>query len=140
MKDAAAFWRSCSDWIDGISITIPHKSTLIELMDENDQLAAGIGAINTVCRGEHGQSVGLNTDAHAALDCVREAIGGVNGRRVLLGAGGVARAIAYAFHAAGAGSDHREPYPQPGSRISPRDRLRCGWFGRYRKPRISRAD
>jgi len=101
--DPLAFWRACGAWIDGLSITIPHKTALIEEMDEVEQLALKIGAINTIYRGEEGQTIGANTDAPAAVDCVQKATGSIAGRRVLLlGAGGVSRAVAFALQAAGA--------------------------------------
>jgi len=101
--DALGFWRACRDWIDGLSITIPHKQALIGEMDEVEELAWNIGAINTIYRDRDGHSIGANTDAPAAVGCVEELIGEVSGRRVLLlGAGGASRAIAYAMHTAGA--------------------------------------
>lgn len=101
--DAAAFWQACGDWIDGLSITIPHKTALFDAMDEIEPLAAAIGAINTVYRDDEGRTVGANTDAPAAVDCVESCGGQIDGRRVLLlGAGGVSRAIAFAMHDAGA--------------------------------------
>ncbi|MDA3960194.1 MAG: type I 3-dehydroquinate dehydratase [Planctomycetota bacterium] len=101
--DAVNFWRQCHSWIDGLSITIPHKTALIEEMDEIEELALKIGAINTIYRGENGQTIGANTDAPAAVDCIEQAAGNIGNRQVLvLGAGGVSRAIAFALKAAGA--------------------------------------
>jgi len=101
--DAVAFWRACQSWIDGLSITIPHKTALIEELDEVEELALQVGAVNTIYRGDDGEAMGANTDAPAAVDCVEQACGNIEGRRVLvLGAGGVARAIAFAMHSSGA--------------------------------------
>lgn len=101
--DARAFWRHCHSWIDGLSITIPHKTALLEEMDEVEELALRIGAINTIYRGEAGETIGANTDAPAAVECIEQAAGDISGRPVLLlGAGGVSRAIACALEAAGA--------------------------------------
>lgn len=101
--DPVAFWRACGDWIDGLSVTIPHKEALLDELDEVEELALRIGAVNTIYRGEEGQTIGANTDAPAAVDCVVDAVGDLHDRTVLiLGAGGVARAIAFALHAAGA--------------------------------------
>ena len=101
--DAVAFWTACKGWIDGLSITIPHKHALYDLTDRNEDLAMQIGAINTIYRDEQGQIVGANTDAQAALECVAAVHGDVAGSRCLvLGAGGVSRALCYALHDAGA--------------------------------------
>jgi 3-dehydroquinate dehydratase / shikimate dehydrogenase len=97
--DAVAFWQSCKSWIDGLSITIPHKTALLNEVDELEPLAEAIGAINTIYRREDGRTVGANTDADAALGCIRSQTGNLSGCPILiLGAGGVARAIAFALH------------------------------------------
>ncbi len=98
--DAGAFWDACGEWIDGLSITIPHKSELQSRMSSLEDLAQSIGAMNTVYRNLEGACLGANTDADAALDCVRQHTGNLAGCRVLvLGAGGVSRAVAFALHA-----------------------------------------
>lgn len=104
--------------VTGLSVTIPHKETMLALMDEVESGAKGIGAINTVAiRGMNG--AGYNTDYRSAMDCLEEAlktqrtIGNVNedlreedlfrGRGALiLGAGGAARAIAFGLRQRGA--------------------------------------
>jgi len=103
VRDAAAFWRACGRFIDGLSITIPHKHDLIPLMDRADPLVQRIGAMNTIWRDGDGHTVGTNTDAVAAIACVESQVGSLEGRRaVLLGAGGVARAVAFALAERGA--------------------------------------
>ena len=101
--DAVAFWTSCKCWIDGLSITIPHKHALFDLTDENEDLAQQIGAINTIYRDEQCRIIGANTDAQAALECVASVHGDVaKSRCLVLGAGGVSRALCYALRDAGA--------------------------------------
>ncbi len=84
----------------GMSVTIPHKQALMASLDEADEIAAGIGAANTVTVKE-GRLLGANTDVLAALEAVKEAAvkkwsHGIYGMRALvLGAGGVSRAIAW---------------------------------------------
>jgi 3-dehydroquinate dehydratase/shikimate dehydrogenase len=84
----------------GLSVTIPHKEAMLRLVDEADDLAASIGAVNTVDI-RHGRRLGSNTDVGAAVmaieDAVRRAgLGPLSSRTVLLvGAGGAARAIAH---------------------------------------------
>jgi len=87
--------------VRGISVTIPHKQTVIPLLDSIDPVAAAIGAVNTlVISGD--RIHGLNTDwlgATRALAQVME----LRGRRILLlGAGGSARAIGFGLREAGA--------------------------------------
>ena len=79
-------------------MTIPHKESVIALLDEVDPLAQSIGAVNTIVKTA-GRLVGHNTDAHGFMREVKED-GGFepNGKRVLLlGAGGAARAAAFAL-------------------------------------------
>lgn len=103
VSDAGAFWTACNAWIDGLSITIPHKSALLDHLHGIEERARRIGAINTIYRDEAGQAIGANTDADAAMTCIRSQVGNLDGcRALLLGAGGVARAIALALHKEGA--------------------------------------
>lgn len=103
VDDAVAFWRACGGWIDGLSITIPHKHALLDQVDRLEPLAARIGAMNTIYRGEDSAAIGANTDASAAVACVEAQAGTLRGSRVtILGAGGVSRAIAFAMAERGA--------------------------------------
>jgi len=85
----------------GVSITIPHKVAVMDLLDEIDPEARAIGAVNTVInRG--GRLAGCNTDAWGALKALEEKIS-PSGRTVaLIGAGGAARAIGYGLVKSGA--------------------------------------
>ena len=103
VEDPIAFWRACGSWIDGLSITIPHKPSLIGQMHTIEDLARRIGAINTVYRDRDLRPVGANTDAYAVIHCLEEQLGELRNRHVLvLGAGGVARAIGVALSDRGA--------------------------------------
>ncbi len=103
VEDVVAFWRACGDWIAGLSITIPHKTALIGQMHTIEDLARRIGAMNTVYRDRDLKPVGANTDALAVISCVEEQICTVKDRCVLvLGAGGVGRAIGVAMKEKGA--------------------------------------
>ncbi len=103
VEDAVAFWRTCGEWIDGLSITIPHKTALIGQMHTIEDLARRIGAMNTIYRDRDLKPCGANTDALAVISCVEEQICSVKNRVVLvLGAGGVGRAIGVAMKDRGA--------------------------------------
>jgi len=89
----------------GYSVTVPHKKSVIEALDELEPLAKKIGAVNTIARKD-GKLIGFNTDAPAAVEAIASGLGGdirsLSGKRVvLLGAGGAARAIAFALKEAG---------------------------------------
>lgn len=80
----------------GANVTIPHKQAVIPLLDEVEDMAGRIGAVNTIANRD-GRLFGFNTDAQGFLMALRRE-GGMDprGRRaVLLGAGGAARAAAF---------------------------------------------
>lgn len=88
--------------IAGLNVTIPHKISIISLLDELDESANLVGAVNTV-KNNRGKLIGFNTDGEGALRALEEKIGSVKGKEVvLLGAGGAARAIAFSLARAGA--------------------------------------
>ncbi|MFO8006654.1 MAG: shikimate dehydrogenase [Candidatus Brocadiia bacterium] len=100
VTDPAAFLRDFERFgLRGLSVTIPHKETMMELMDEVDETARRVGALNTV-HIRDGHRYGCNTDVRAAVEAIREAAARagmepLEGRRVLMvGAGGAGRAIA----------------------------------------------
>lgn len=87
--------------IAAVGVTIPYKIEIMAHLDELDRDARRIGAVNVVVnRG--GRLIGSNTDGRGALRALREKTT-VEGKQVcLLGAGGAARAIAFALDDAGA--------------------------------------
>ena len=88
--------------IAGFSVTLPHKQAVLRHLDDCDPLASQIGAVNTVVvRGER-ELYGYNTDYVGVLRAVERRIT-LRGSRVLLfGAGGAARAAAFALAQGGA--------------------------------------
>jgi 3-dehydroquinate dehydratase/shikimate dehydrogenase len=98
--------------IRGLSVTIPHKEAIAKFLTKVDPAVKGIGAVNTVLFKDS-EVLGYNTDYKAAMDALENALGGVpatpaepsplKGKSVLvLGAGGVARAIMYGLQRRGA--------------------------------------
>jgi shikimate dehydrogenase len=85
----------------GLNVTVPHKQQAAELSLSLDPVAAATGAVNTLRRTSGGWE-GFNTDGPAALALLEAA--GVRGgwRALLLGAGGAARAAAWALLKTGA--------------------------------------
>jgi shikimate dehydrogenase len=80
--------------IRGASITIPHKVSVMEYLDEVDPLAADIGAVNTIVNRD-GILYGYNSDCAGAVKAVSEKTS-IKGRdMVIIGAGGAARAIGF---------------------------------------------
>jgi shikimate dehydrogenase len=82
----------------GANVTIPHKEAALALADEATETARAIGAANTLTFAADGTIAADNTDAPGLL----AALGDERPRTaVVLGAGGSARAVAYALAQAG---------------------------------------
>ncbi len=98
---------------DGYSVTIPHKEEAATAGDA-DGIVTQVGAANTLVRKANGTFAVLNTDHPAALESLhahlteraaetKSPMKGLNQSHALvLGAGGVSRAVAFALHRAGA--------------------------------------
>ena len=90
--------------IKGLSVTIPHKESCLKSINVLDDEVAGIRACNTIVFNDV-NAFGYNTDCSAAIESLEEAISAKHpdedpfeGREfLLLGAGGVARAIAWSL-------------------------------------------
>lgn len=90
--------------IRGFNITVPHKQRIMEWLDEIDDTAMRIGAVNTVVN-ENGRLKGTNTDAYGFITNLREGLGELKpflNNVVVLGAGGAARAVVVALKDVGA--------------------------------------
>lgn len=78
----------------GLNVTVPYKSQVLPLLQETDPLAEAIGAVNTLVRTEKGFK-GYNTDMPGLSRAFYSDGVKIEGEKVLiLGAGGVARAVA----------------------------------------------
>lgn len=78
----------------GMNVTVPYKSEVMQYLVETDKKAEQIGAVNTLVRTEHGYK-GYNTDMPGLYRAMKEEGIELTGEKVLvLGAGGVARAVA----------------------------------------------
>jgi shikimate dehydrogenase len=80
----------------GLNVTVPHKQRALPLCLVVDEVARQVGAVNTLRRAADGWE-GFNTDALAARSLLDGAGVGRGTRALLLGAGGVARAAAWAL-------------------------------------------
>ena len=87
--------------LHGFAVTMPFKRTILRAVDWVDPLANRIGACNTVAL-ERGRWLGWNTDAAAVVEVLTKRLRLAGSRILILGAGGAARAAAYAVRAEGA--------------------------------------
>ena len=129
-EEALGFMKTLE--MRGLAVTIPHKETILPLLDEIDATAKAVGAVNTVLCDDEGKLRGCNTDVagftRAFIDFINDngnwAVDSNIVRRVtheafqteglqvaLLGAGGAAKACRYALKKLGCKVTvfHRKP-------------------------------
>ncbi|MCP5145007.1 MAG: NAD(P)-binding domain-containing protein [Gammaproteobacteria bacterium] len=82
--------------IHGCSVSMPFKRDVLPLLDDVDEQARSIGAVNTIVN-EHGRLRGFNTDVYAATELLKQLAVPLDAGVLVLGAGGVARAIVSAM-------------------------------------------
>ena len=87
--------------IRGFNVTIPHKIDVMKYLDEIDDVARLIGAVNTI---DFKNLKGYNTDGIGAVRAIEEVISIKNKNVVIAGAGGASRAISFYIAKYGADS------------------------------------
>jgi 3-dehydroquinate dehydratase/shikimate dehydrogenase len=87
--------------VTGFSVTLPHKEKILHYLDECEPLAEEIGAVNTVTVRRDGKLAGRNTDYVGVLRALEGKMQLKDSRIVIFGAGGAARAAAFAIAEAG---------------------------------------
>lgn len=80
--------------LDCFNITIPHKSGILPFLDELEEKAKRFGSVNTV-RQEEGKLKGFTTDGPGCRKALENHGVSLNGKLLLLGNGGAARAMAF---------------------------------------------
>lgn len=115
--------------IRGMSVTIPHKVDVMDHLDAVDADASAVGAVNTIIN-EDGRLVGTNTDVTGIRTALsRAGIDIEDGRVLIMGSGGAARAFAHC--AAGMGCD----ITVTGRNAETGSSLASDFGGAYRDPR-----
>ena len=102
--------------IQGLNVTIPHKSNVMKHLDDIDQVASMIGAVNTIQFNfdENNESSnqnnetnvttkGFNTDGYGCLRAIQEKTSIKDKKVTITGAGGAARAVAFQIASSGIG-------------------------------------
>jgi 3-dehydroquinate dehydratase/shikimate dehydrogenase len=135
--DSAPAWG-----IKGLSVTIPHKEEVLRKLTEADAAVRGIGAANTLIF-EDKKRLGFNTDCPAAIDSLEMAVGGreeldrrLTGKTALvLGAGGVGKAIVFGLLRRGANVVITDGVPKQAHGLAKRFECRTvDWSARHTVP------
>lgn len=84
--------------IKGLNVTIPHKQTIMLLLDKIERAAKTIGAVNTILN-KKGKLIGYNTDYIGFLKSLEKNKINLKEKNVVMfGAGGAAHAVAYSIN------------------------------------------
>ena len=103
VENLGEFVRSIPEFQSrGLSVTIPHKQAIMKYLAACEPMAEKIGAVNTVVVAKNGQLRGANTDYIGVLRALEGKLYLAGARVLILGAGGSARAAAFALTHAGA--------------------------------------
>jgi len=103
--------------IKGASVTIPHKVAVMDTLDIIDDMAAGIGAVNTIINRQ-GLLSGYNTDYLGAIKALSEQTVIKGKDVVIIGAGGAARAIGFGIITAGGNLTIVNILPDEGEKLA----------------------
>jgi 3-dehydroquinate dehydratase/shikimate dehydrogenase len=122
--------------IRGFSVTLPHKQTILKHLAECEPLATEIDAVNTIVVRRDGSLYGFNTDYVGVLRALQNKLRIKGSRALIFGAGGSARAAAFALARAGASvaicarreKAAKELARAAGGEVVPRRALRTGQF------------
>lgn len=94
LKDQSEIRRLLQEDLSGVSVTIPYKEEIIELLDELSPEAMAIGAVNCVAF-KAGRTIGHNTDAYGFHQSIKPFLTNKHERAMILGTGGASKAIVY---------------------------------------------
>ncbi|HLV39979.1 MAG TPA: shikimate dehydrogenase [Xanthomarina sp.] len=83
--------------LKGLNVTIPYKESIIPFLDEMDEKAAKIGAVNTIKILEDGKLKGYNTDYYGFSKSLEPHLKPIHKKALILGTGGASKAIKYAL-------------------------------------------
>lgn len=84
--------------LDGFNVTIPYKETILPFLDEIDEVAKEIGAVNTVkvkWSGDNFKLIGYNTDTFGFHQLIKPFFKSRHERILILGTGGASKSVAY---------------------------------------------
>ncbi len=84
--------------LKGMNVTIPYKQEVIPFLDELDEVAAEIGAVNTIVFRANGKTKGYNTDYIGFQKSIAPLLSNNVTAALILGTGGASKAVIYALN------------------------------------------
>lgn len=83
--------------VAGFNVTIPYKEEIIPYLDELDETAEEIGAVNTIKVCDNGNLKGFNTDYFGFTEALKPNLQKQHKGALILGTGGASKAVAFAL-------------------------------------------
>ena len=103
----------------GLNVTIPYKEQIIPYLDEIDEQAQKIGAVNTIyIDKEIGKMKGYNTDVYGFKQSLKPFLENQHQRALILGTGGASKAVAYVLNELGITTAFVSRTPQSENQLS----------------------
>ena len=95
LKSIDEFKDIKSKEVKGLNVTIPYKESVIEFLDEIDDEAKLIGAVNTIKIDKRGILTGFNTDVYGFEESLKPLLKKSHKKALVLGTGGASKAVCY---------------------------------------------
>ncbi|HEX9979251.1 MAG TPA: shikimate dehydrogenase [Flavobacterium sp.] len=97
IPDISSFPEIYKTDLNGMNVTIPYKEAVVPFLDELDDAAQKIGAVNTIKFLPQGQLKGFNTDHIGFHDSLKPLLRPHHRKALVLGTGGAAKAVVFAI-------------------------------------------
>ncbi|VAW18977.1 Shikimate 5-dehydrogenase I alpha, partial [hydrothermal vent metagenome] len=85
----------------GFNVTIPYKESIIKYLDEVEEQAQVIGAVNTIKVTSENKLIGYNTDVYGFQKSIEPILEKHHENALILGTGGASKAVSYALNKLG---------------------------------------
>lgn len=90
-----------TEGLKGMNVTIPYKEEVMPYLDEINNQAKAIGAVNTIKITDTGKLIGYNTDCYGFKKSLEPFIKPHHKKALILGTGGASKAVAYSLNELG---------------------------------------
>lgn len=104
--------------LKGMNVTIPYKLDIFQYLDEVDEIASEIGAVNTIKISKKGKLKGYNTDAYGFEKSLQPLLHQSHKKALILGTGGASKAVAFVLKKQGISFSFVSRNPQKKNEIS----------------------
>ena len=109
---------SKTDELAGMNVTIPYKEVILPYLDEIDEEALKIGAVNTIKILENGKLKGYNTDVYGFEESLLPLLKKHHKKALILGTGGASKAVKYVLEKNNIGFLFVSRFPENENEIS----------------------